>query len=90
VKPLTPTQKACFDAIKAYRERAGVMPTLEELRVAIAAASKSTVYRQLHELEQRGAIRRERWIPRGIVILGEKCPHCGKSLDGSQNTARAA
>jgi SOS-response transcriptional repressor LexA len=90
VRSLTPRQKDCLDAIKAHRGRTGTMPTLEELRAAISAASRSDVHRLLKELEQRGAIRVERNVWRGIVVLDEKCPHCGEPLHESSEIAGAA
>jgi len=41
---LTKKQRACLDAITSYRALNGVMPSMEDLRIALALASKSTVF----------------------------------------------
>jgi SOS-response transcriptional repressor LexA len=84
VRSLTRRQQTCLWAIKVHRERTGIMPTQEDLRVAISAASKSTVHRLLKGLEKRGAILLQPRTSRGIMIVGETCPHCGKPLDALQ------
>jgi len=81
---LTKRQRACLDAIASYRAVNGVMPSLEELRVALALASASGVFRLLKSLEQRQVIRRQRRKPRAITILIHRCPHCGKALEAAQ------
>jgi len=78
---LTKKQRACLEAIASYRAMNGVIPSVEDLRIALALASKSTVFRLLTELEGRHAIRRCRHKRRAISILIDKCPHCGKSLE---------
>jgi repressor LexA len=81
---LTRKQQACLDAIASYRAMNGVMPSVEDLRIALALASTGAVFRLLKELEKRHAIRRQRHQPRSISILTEKCPHCGKSLETAE------
>jgi len=81
---LTKMQRACLDAIKSYRVMNGVMPSIEDLRVALALASTSGVVRLLKGLEARHAIRRARRQPRAIFVLTEKCPHCGKPLEAAE------
>jgi repressor LexA len=84
VKSLTMKQRACLAAIVSHRDRFGVMPTVEELRAALAMSSKSAVSRLLKGLEQRRAIRGARGRARGISLRADKCPHCGKSLDARE------
>jgi repressor LexA len=84
VSPLTKMQRACLDAIASYRAMNGVMPSMEDLRIALALASKSTVFRLLKELESRHAIRRQRRKSRAIFILTDKCPHCGKPFEAAK------
>lgn len=81
---LTKRQRACLDAIASYRAMNGVMPSIEDLRIALALASKSGVFRLLESLEQRHAIRRQHRKPRAISIVKHKCPHCGKSLEAAE------
>jgi repressor LexA len=81
---LTKKQRACLDAIASYRAMNGVMPSMEDLRIALALASTSAVFRLLNSLEERRAITRHRRKARAISILIDKCPHCGKSLEAAQ------
>jgi repressor LexA len=84
VSSLTKMQRACLDAIASYRAMNGVMPSIEDLRVALALTSKSAVFGLLRGLEERRAIRRRRYKQRAISILIEKCPHCGKPLEAAK------
>jgi SOS-response transcriptional repressor LexA len=81
---LTKMQRACLDAIRSYRAMNGAMPSMEDLRAALALASKSQVFRLLRGLEQRHAIRRERKKSRAISIVIDKCPHCRRPLEAVQ------
>jgi SOS-response transcriptional repressor LexA len=81
---LTKMQRACLDAIASYRALNGAMPSMEDLRVALALASKSQVFRLLAQLEGRHAIRRARRKSRAISIVIDKCPHCRKPLEAVQ------
>jgi SOS-response transcriptional repressor LexA len=86
---LTPKQQACLDAIARHRAVTGVMPTVEELRVALAIASKGTVFLLLKSLEKRRAIRRQRGLARAITLLTDRCPHCGEPLHAPRQEASA-
>jgi SOS-response transcriptional repressor LexA len=77
-------QRACLDAIASYRALNGVMPSVEDLRVALALTSKSAVFGLLRGLEERRAIRRLRQKRRAISILTQKCPHCGKPFEAAK------
>lgn len=84
MSPLTKMQRACLDAIASYRAMNGVMPSMEDLRIALALASRSTVFRLLKGLEKRHVIRRQRHKSRAIFLLTDKCPHCGKPLKAAK------
>jgi repressor LexA len=86
---LTKNQRACLDAIASYRAANGVMPSIDDLRVALALTSKSSVFRLLKGLEKRRAIHRSPAIARGISILTDKCPHCGEPLQRVKNTGKS-
>lgn len=90
MSPLTKMQRACLDAIASYRAMNGVMPSIEDLRIALALTSKSGVFRLLKELESRRAIRRRHHRARAISILTEKCPHCGRSLAEPRSKGKTA
>lgn len=79
--PLTSRQRECLAAIAAHRKRTGTMPTLEEVRAALALSSTSAAHRLLTVLEQRRFIRREHYKSRGIILLEARCPHCGMMPD---------
>ncbi len=88
MSPLTKMQRACLDAIASYRAMNGVMPSMEDLRIALALASKSQVFRLLKGLEGRNAIRRRRKKSRAISIVIDKCPHCRKPLDAARTQGK--
>lgn len=55
---LTQKQLEAYNAMKAYKDRNGVIPSYEELADMIGIKSKSGVHRLIMGLEERGAIRR--------------------------------
>ena len=75
---LTPRQRACLDAVRAFQAEHGMMPTLEELKVLLGLKSRSNVSGLLDRLVQRGAIKRIRGRARAIDLFA--CPHCGREL----------
>lgn len=66
---LTPKQRALYDFIAARIAESGVAPTYEEMRLAIANASKSHVGQLLDKIEERGYIRRLPNRARAIEIV---------------------
>lgn len=77
---LTRRQRVCLAEIAKHEKRTGVMPNLEELRIALRLSSRSSVSRLLFRLEQRGAIKRMSGCARAMAIEHVWCPHCGKDL----------
>lgn len=82
MKELTKRQRACLDALIAYKVRTGIMPTVEELRSALGLSSKSAAARLLLRLEHRGAIKRAHGCRRAIVLKRAVCPYCGNDIQG--------
>lgn len=71
---LTQVQDRCLDFLKDYSDTIGMMPTFDEIRQALGLESKSSVFRIMNGLEDRGAIRRAknvRHLPRAIEIVPE-------------------
>lgn len=78
---LTEKQRACLDAIKTHLARTRTMPSIEELRIALAVGSKSGVLRLLRQLEDRGRIARLPLRRRAIRLLASHtCPRCGTTM----------
>ena len=77
---LTPSQKACFEAIRAHRAATGLMPTMDELRTELGLSSRGAVHRVLTALTRRGVIERSSRKARAIRIVVDGCPHCGGEL----------
>lgn len=67
--PLTDRQKQVLDFIEGYLQVHGKAPLIDEIRAVLGVSSKSTVIDHLRELEERGYIRREPRIKRGISVL---------------------
>lgn len=65
---MTPRQKDVFKFVCDYMtSHAGVSPAFWEIADAIGAASKSTVHQIVHELIERGLLRREGGSHRNLV-----------------------
>lgn len=85
---LTEKQRRCLDAIRAHFAQSRAMPSVEDLRVALALGSKTGVFRLLRQLEERGRIVRLPRRARAIRIVEDaRCPGCGASI---AEEARAA
>lgn len=73
--PLTPKQKAVFEAVQSYFVRTGYMPSVREIAEAVRA-SVSTVHGHLGTLQKKG------WIvidgtARGIQLAEDRIPEVG-------------
>lgn len=83
---LTPNQRRVLDEIRAHLEETGFAPTYEELAER-CGVSKSTVRQYLRALQQKGAIRRERYGHRSIEIVQDsdkrKLPVVGRVAAGA-------
>lgn len=67
---LTPRQMALLRFIAGYQlAHDGVSPTLRECAAGIGVARKSTIFRYLAHLQERGAIRRISRRVRAIELL---------------------
>jgi SOS-response transcriptional repressor LexA len=78
---LTQKQRACLDAIEAHYTQRRIMPSVEELRLALGFGSKTGVFRLLRQLEERGRIARLPQRARAIRLLKiEACPYCAERL----------
>lgn len=71
---LTRRQKDILDFLTAYRESEGLFPTLREIGEHFGISSFGTIHKHLHQLEQKGFIRRERHSSRAIEIEDEAAP----------------
>lgn len=65
---LTRRQKDILDFLTAYRDREGLFPTLREIGEHFGISSFGTIHKHLHQLEQKGFIRRERHFSRAIEL----------------------
>lgn len=67
---LTPRQSEVLDAIRNYRHRTGIAPTMQEL-ADILGVSKMTIFEHVGDLEKKCVIRRDRYKNRSIEIIGK-------------------
>lgn len=65
---LTVTQERILRVIRESITDRGEAPTVLEIGAAVGLSSRSSVHYQLRELEEKGAIRRARYQPRGIRL----------------------
>ncbi|MFC1707236.1 transcriptional repressor LexA [Planctomycetota bacterium] len=64
---LTPKQLEIVRFIVAYRERKGLAPTLEEIARELGV-SKITVYEHVAQLERKGAVTKQKYQSRSLVV----------------------
>ena len=76
---LTRRQRQLLDYLTNYASVNGHAPSLEEMATALGVKAISTVDEHLRHLADKGAIVRYRDVPRGIVILADPCPVCGRA-----------
>ena len=65
---LTPKQLRILEFIQDRREEQGVSPTLEEMAESFEV-TKITIFEHLNQLEEKGAIQREKFRARSIEVL---------------------
>lgn len=70
MKALTRRQKAILDFINEFTDKHSFPPTIREIQEGLGISSTSVVDYNLKVLEQRGEIRRNRNISRGIEVVG--------------------
>lgn len=64
---LTPKQLEIVQFIVDYRERKGLAPTLEEIAQELGV-SKITVYEHVAQLEKKGALTKQKYQSRSLVV----------------------
>ena len=85
---LTPRMKEAFDFIDGHLTRTGgISPSYDEIAEGLGVASKSSAWRLVSALRERGYISQMRGRVRSFSILkrpgdeqGCRCPHCGGVL----------
>jgi len=70
MKALSAKQSAILAFLKDFEERKGYPPSVRDIQKGCGISSTSVVDYNLRLLEQRGHIRRDREVSRGIEILG--------------------
>ncbi len=68
-KDLNKRQKDILEFIQQNIQRKGYPPSVREIGGAVGLSSSSTVHGHLHQLEEKGYIRRDPTKPRAIEIL---------------------
>lgn len=71
-RALSPRQRAILDYIERFLDENGYPPTIREIQQELGISSTSVVDYNLNVLEQRGLIRRNRNISRGIELVGRR------------------
>lgn len=82
---LTAKQNELLSFIRAHISETGISPSFDEMKLALNLVSKSSVYRLVNALEERGAIRRLHNRARAIEIVRRlgtvTCSHCGNVIE---------
>lgn len=84
---LTKRQKILFDFLKSRIAAEGVAPTVEEMKVALGAKSKSSVHALVTELVEKGAIRRIPNHARAIEIVRDSAENLRETLRAIESFA---
>ena len=66
---LTAHQKRVHEYLASFIAQHGIAPSYDEIQAHLGLASKSSVHRVIHELEERGAIQRLPNRARAITII---------------------
>ena len=86
---LTPKQLEIARFIVDYRDRKGLAPTLEEIAQDLGV-SKITVYEHVAQLEKKGALTKQKYQSRSLVVSPELTVEIKKRQIGSPPAARGA
>lgn len=88
---LTPKQREYLDYITAYWTQFGVGPTVREIAAEMGVGLNAVVG-HLYALERKGFIHRNAMDARSIRpvrnVVACDCPHCGESLEVTQEFER--
>lgn len=83
----TSRMQDCLHFIETSIASNGIAPSMQEICAGLGLSPKSKAYAAalVRCLEERGAIRRVRirggkLARRGIVMIHQRCPHCGEAL----------
>lgn len=84
---LTSRMQDCLHFIERSVALNGIAPTMQEIcaGIGLSPKSKARAAALVRSLEERGAIHRVRLCDgkvarRGIVLVRQRCPHCGETL----------
>ena len=69
---LSPRQQQIFDFLRAFIEEHDYPPSIRDIQEGCGISSTSVVDYNLRKLEEKGYIRRDREISRGIELLGAR------------------
>lgn len=72
VKDLSPKQEQILDFLRTFIEEKDYPPSIRDIQEGCAISSTSVVDYNLRKLEEKGYIRRDREISRGIEVLGSR------------------
>src|SRR5690606_22898634 len=72
VKDLSPKQEQILEFLRTFIEDKDYPPSIRDIQEGCAISSTSVVDYNLRKLEEKGYIRRDREISRGIEVLGSR------------------
>ena len=72
MKELSPKQEQILDFLRSFIEEKDYPPSIRDIQEGCAISSTSVVDYNLRKLEDKGFIRRDREISRGIEVLGSR------------------
>lgn len=66
---LSPKQQVILDFITETIEKRGTAPTVREIAAAMGLKSVATVHRHLQKMEEKGVIRRDLSLTKGVYTI---------------------
>lgn len=82
-EPLTPKQTIVYEYLKDFIRENGFAPSVREICDGVNLSSTSSVFTHLREIENKGYIKKDDYLPRTIVI-------CDDAFQASLKTETAA
>ncbi|MGA3230052.1 MAG: transcriptional repressor LexA, partial [Candidatus Binatus sp.] len=77
---LTKRQKQLLDYLTDYNSEHGYAPTLAEVGQYFGLSSLATVHKHLHNLEQKGVIKRQHNHSRALEVVGSDKREAAKAI----------
>ena len=87
MKDLSSKQDQILEFLRSFIEDKDYPPSIRDIQDGCGISSTSVVDYNLRKLEEKGFIRRDREVSRGIEILGSRASYCSSSANFARPTS---